>query len=84
MTNEAPAQPATSSPMPIANQTMLYPGEDFTLSAGDLISVAVFMQPDYAATVRLRLDGTAELAARSGPRSTTIGSATPGRTIFTV
>ena len=61
MTNEAPAQPAASSPMPIANQAMLYPGEDFTLSAGDLVAVAVFMQGDYAATVRLKLDGTAEL-----------------------
>src|ERR1035438_2243110 len=61
MTNEAPAQPAASSPMPIANQAMLYPGEDFTLSAGDLIAVAVFMQSDYTATVRLKLDGTAEL-----------------------
>src|ERR1035438_3167343 len=61
MMNEAPAQPATSSPLPTANQAMLYPGEDFTLSAGDLIAVAVFMQSDYTATVRLKLDGTAEL-----------------------
>ena len=61
MMNEAPAQPATSSPLPTANQAMLYPGEDFTLSAGDLIAIAVFMQGDYAATVRLKLDGTAEL-----------------------
>ena len=58
---EAPAQQATSSPMPLANQAMLYPGEDFTLSAGDLIGVTVFLQPEYSATVRLKLDGTAEL-----------------------
>ncbi len=54
---ETQAQPAT----PLGNQAMLYPGEDFTLSAGDLISVSVFMQPEYTATVRLKLDGTAIL-----------------------
>lgn len=47
--------------MTIADQSMLYPGEDFTLSPGDLIDVHVFLQPDYAATVRLGLDGTVEL-----------------------
>ena len=40
---------------------MLYPSEDFTLSPGDLIDVHVFLQPDYTATVRVGLDGTAEL-----------------------
>ena len=40
---------------------MLYPGDDFTLSPGDLIEVRVFMQQDYAATVRLGLDGTVQL-----------------------
>jgi polysaccharide export outer membrane protein len=41
--------------------SMLYPGEDFRLQPGDLISVRVFLQPDYQATVRIGLDGTAEL-----------------------
>ncbi len=40
---------------------MLYPGEDFSLSSGDLIGVRVFMQPEYAATVRVGLDGTVQL-----------------------
>ena len=44
-----------------ANQSLLYPGGDFTLSVGDLISVAVFLQPEYGATVRLKADGTAQL-----------------------
>jgi polysaccharide export outer membrane protein len=41
--------------------SMLYPGEDFRLQPGDLISVRVFLQPDYQATVRIGLDGTAQL-----------------------
>jgi polysaccharide export outer membrane protein len=45
----------------LANQSMLYPGEDFQLAPGDLISVHVFLQPDYMATVRVGLDGTLEL-----------------------
>lgn len=57
----APVQAATSSTTPLANQSMLYPGEDFTLGPGDLIAVRVFMQPDYVATVRLGLDGTVQL-----------------------
>lgn len=40
---------------------MLYPGEDFTLSPGDLISVHLFMEPDYTATVRVGMDGTVHL-----------------------
>jgi polysaccharide export outer membrane protein len=40
---------------------MLYPGQDFKLAPGDLISVRVFMQPDYQATVRIGLDGTVQL-----------------------
>jgi polysaccharide export outer membrane protein len=47
--------------MSVADQSMLYPGDDFTLSPGDLIEVRVFMQQDYAATVRLGLDGTVQL-----------------------
>jgi polysaccharide biosynthesis/export protein len=57
----APAQNANPSTMTLADQSMLYPGEDFTLSPGDLIDVHIFLQPDYVATVRLGLDGTVEL-----------------------
>jgi len=57
----AAAQAATTAETPLANQSMLYPGEDFKLSPGDLIAVRVFMQPDYQATVRVGLDGTVEL-----------------------
>jgi polysaccharide biosynthesis/export protein len=57
----APVQSATSSNTPLANQSMLYPGEDFTLSPGDLIAVRVFMQADYQATVRIGLDGAVQL-----------------------
>ena len=60
-TPSAPPQGATSSTMSVADQSMLYPGDDFTLSPGDLIEVRVFMQQDYAATVRLGLDGTVQL-----------------------
>jgi polysaccharide export outer membrane protein len=42
----------------MGNQSMLYPGEDFTLHPGDLISVSVFMQPDYQSTVRVAQNGT--------------------------
>ena len=40
---------------------MLYPGEDFQLTPGDLLQVRVFEQPEYASTVRVGLDGTVEL-----------------------
>ncbi|HEY5056614.1 MAG TPA: polysaccharide biosynthesis/export family protein [Acidobacteriaceae bacterium] len=40
---------------------MLYPGENFKLSAGDLISVRVFQQPDYESTGRISAEGTAVL-----------------------
>ena len=40
---------------------MLYPGEDFLLAPGDLLSVKVFMQAEYSPTVRVGLDGTVEL-----------------------
>ena len=53
--------PGTSPSIPLADQAMLYPGEDFTLSAGDLISVTVFLQPEYVTTVRVKLDGTVVL-----------------------
>jgi len=47
--------------MPFAGQSMLYPGEDFKLSPGDLISIRVFLQPEYTATVRVSQDGTVVL-----------------------
>ncbi len=40
---------------------MLYPGEDFQLQPGDLITVSVFLQPDYQATGRIGQDGTIQL-----------------------
>jgi polysaccharide export outer membrane protein len=43
--------------MPVAGESMLYPGEDFKLGPGDLIAVKVFQEPDYAATVRVDADG---------------------------
>jgi polysaccharide export outer membrane protein len=43
--------------LPLATQSMLYPGEDFKLSPGDLIAVRVFLQPDYQSTVRVGQDG---------------------------
>ena len=54
------AQAATSPATPYANQSMLYPGEDFHLGPGDLISVHVFMQ-EYSQTVRLGSDGSVKL-----------------------
>jgi polysaccharide biosynthesis/export protein len=52
--------PATSV-SPTLSQSMLYPGEDFRLSPGDLIAVHLFGSADYFATVRIGLDGTVEL-----------------------
>jgi polysaccharide export outer membrane protein len=45
----------------MAGQAMLYPGEDFQLGPGDLISVQVFLQPEYQSTVRVDADGNAKL-----------------------
>jgi polysaccharide export outer membrane protein len=56
-----PAQTATSPATSLANQSMLYPGEDFQLGPGDLIAVGVFLQPDYHATVRVGQDGSVQL-----------------------
>ena len=53
-----PDPPTVPTPM---TGTMLYPGDDFTLSPGDLIRVAIFLQPDYQPTVRLSAEGAAEL-----------------------
>ena len=57
---ETPAQTALPSATPLGSQAMLYPGEDFLLAPGDLISVRVFLA-DYQATVRLDLDGNVQL-----------------------
>lgn len=51
----APVQ--TTTPASIANQSMLYPGEDFLLSPGDLLTVHVFGDSSYSPTVRVGLDG---------------------------
>jgi polysaccharide export outer membrane protein len=56
----APPQ-AAPAPAAQANAPMLYPGEDFKLSAGDLISVHVFQQTDYESTVRISAEGTVQL-----------------------
>ena len=55
------AQTPASTASPLTNPSMLYPGEDFKLSPGDLIAVSVFQEPDYQRTVRISADGTAEL-----------------------
>jgi polysaccharide export outer membrane protein len=60
-----PTAPAASAPAentsPMGSQSMLYPGEDFRLHPGDLISVSAFMQPDYQSTVRIAQNGTVQL-----------------------
>jgi polysaccharide export outer membrane protein len=55
------AEPASTSTVMNQPMSMLYPGEDFQLEPGDLISVRVFLQSDYQATVRIGQDGTALL-----------------------
>jgi polysaccharide export outer membrane protein len=55
------SQTAPTSQAPLANQSMLYPGDDFLLGPGDLVAVRVFLQPDYEATVRLGPEGIVEL-----------------------
>jgi polysaccharide export outer membrane protein len=54
-------QNSAPSSTPTADQSMLYPGDDFTLSPGDLISISLFQQPDYVATVRVSADGAVQL-----------------------
>ena len=44
-----------------AADAVLYPGEDFRLGAGDLISVRLFLVTDYSATVRLDEKGNVQL-----------------------
>ncbi len=57
----APASTAPSSSATAAQRakpSMLYPGEDFKLSPGDLISVSVFGRRTITATLRVSVDGT--------------------------
>jgi polysaccharide biosynthesis/export protein len=53
--------PATAAMPPSGNPAMLYPGEDFKLSPGDLISVGIFQEPDYQSTVRINQEGAIQL-----------------------
>jgi polysaccharide export outer membrane protein len=55
--SESSGPTATPATMPVAGESMLYPGEDFKLAPGDLILVRVFQEPDYQATVRVDADG---------------------------
>jgi len=55
------AQSPAAQTFPAANPSMLYPGEDFQLGPGDLVSVRLFGSADYGATGRIGLDGTMEL-----------------------
>lgn len=55
------APSASNNSVPTAGESLLYPGEDFKLSPGDLISISVFLQPDYSYTVRVSSEGTAQL-----------------------
>jgi polysaccharide biosynthesis/export protein len=54
--------PAAAGPAaPAGNPAMLYPGEDFKLSPGDLIYVGIFQEPDYQSTVRINQEGAIQL-----------------------
>ena len=57
------ATSGTASPQvsPFANQVLLYPGEDFHLSVGDLINVAVYLAQGSERAVRVGLDGTVQI-----------------------
>jgi polysaccharide export outer membrane protein len=57
----APGALQSQSPTSLAGQSALYPGEDFLLGPGDLITVKIFGQPEYFSTVRIGTDGSAEL-----------------------
>lgn len=59
--SDTPTQASSSTASPLTNPSMLYPGEDFKLSPGDLISVRVFQQADYERTVRISSEGAAQL-----------------------
>lgn len=62
--NQTPGQtPATSAGAAAAvpGAAMLYPGDDFQLGPGDLISVRLFGSTDYQSTVRVDSNGNVEL-----------------------
>ena len=61
MPQAEPAQTVTSPTTSLTNQSMLYPGADFQLGPGDLITVEVFLQPEYHATERIGQDGSVHL-----------------------
>lgn len=56
--SDTAGQTASPGAMPIAGESMLYPGEDFKLAPGDLIEVRVFQQADYQAIVRVDAEGS--------------------------
>lgn len=60
---QTPTQPAastgTASALPV--NAMLYPGDDFQLGPGDLITVRLFGSAEYANTVRVDSNGNVEL-----------------------
>ena len=58
---DASGSAAPASPTAAAGLSMLYPGDDFLLGPGDLISIRVFLQSDYTATVRIDSDGNVKL-----------------------
>jgi polysaccharide export outer membrane protein len=58
---DASTSAASAAPAQMTGQAMLYPGDDFRLSPGDLILVRVFLQPDYQSTVRVDTDGNVTL-----------------------
>jgi polysaccharide export outer membrane protein len=58
--SSASAPSAPSSPS-TPGESMLFPGDDFLLQPGDLVSVQVFLQPDYQSIARVGLNGTIQL-----------------------
>jgi polysaccharide export outer membrane protein len=52
---------ANAGGMTTPTTAMLYPGEDFLLGRGDLISLRLFGAADYVTTVRLDTNGNVEL-----------------------
>ena len=69
ITSSTPAAQTPQPPGAAASQlnsipvgtAMLYPGDDFQLGPGDLVSIRVFGSTDYADTVRIDRNGNVEL-----------------------
>ena len=57
----AAASQATTPTGSVPTTAMLYPGEDFLLGPGDLITVRLFGSTDYSATIRVDTEGNVEL-----------------------